>query len=1077
MNHFSATIPIVPRTLLRKPILTFLCLFFTITLHAQLAGLTESVNLRLKTTSAAQVIRELDKQSKYSFTYASSQLEKIRVASFVYEKSTLGRALQALQSLAGLEFDISGNFIAVRVTASTAPQADPTVRPGKITGTVRNEKNEGMPGVSLLIDNLKRGATTFVSGDYVISLPPGEYSMLVSFIGYTARRITGIVVRENEVTDLNLVLDKEDPRQLQTVVVTGGARKESVRALLLAQKNNAAISDGISAEQIRITPDNNTAQVLKRVSGLTVQNNKFVTIRGVSDRYNNVLINGSSLPSTEPNRRNFSFDIVPSALVDNVVINKTATPDLSSEFTGGIVQINTKDVPARNFLEFTIGSGFNTESINRDFVGFKRDEKAWMGKVDDNRKWFGDGKLFDPARYMEKVYANDMDYQKNIGKQIPNRWQLHKNPYTPVQNYQLSGGINKSLPKGRAIGFVAAVTYRQEQLYEEGDSRVVDQSDTWNERYQYTTAIGGLANLAYKTTRHKISWKNLYNGRYSNTFNHQAGGYPRYSWWANRRSEVTLTSGMLQSRLEGEHVIGKIRLKADWYADYVRLLRDQPDTRFLTGRSMRTFSRVDSMYNTSLEQHDFDFLENTTIRSGLHSSRLEEIRKTAGANITLPFQLFNDKHFFKTGFSWSERTADFDASNIIVQNGFNGNSYTLSKYFFPYYEIVTPEAFERGDLKYQVAYPKSGTTGDSYSGTQTLKAGYAMLDLHVLKQIRLTGGLRYEDNGITMSTVFYNRQGYSEFRDTTYQEADWLPSANITYSVTPQLNIRAAYSKTLARPDFVERSPYTYFDFYELASVIGRQSLKYSRINNYDFRVEYYPSGSEILSASVFYKEFENPVERFYYIGDVANIVEYQNLHSATARGFEVDVRKSLSFINPQKDWLSNLYISSNFTYLKGDIKAIVTKTASGKDTNYVISNDRPIQGLSPYIINGGLLYQAKGWGVNIAYNRFGRRIVNGGTDPELVQYENPRDVLDLQLTTRLMKQKMEVRLNFSDLLNQYYIIYCNYRNPDDGLYPDPPPAAGTTDPKGDAFNPAYDFINYKVKKGVGITLNVTYKF
>lgn len=1081
MNHFSETISFSAKVLLRALIPTVLCCCFTTAVHAQLSSLTEQVNLRLKNTSAAQVIQELDKQSKYSFSYTHLQLEKIPVASFVYEKSTLGRALQALQSIAGLEFNISEGIIAVKVSEPKAAAVETTVKPGKITGVVRNERNEGMPGVSLMIENLKRGTTTFVSGDYVISLPPGTYSMLVSFVGYAPRRITDIVVKENEVVDLNVALEKEDPKQLQTVVVTGGARKESVRALLMAQKNNAAITDGISAEQIRITPDNNTAQVLRRVSGLTVQNNKFVTIRGVSDRYNNVLINGSTLPSTEPNRRNFSFDIVPSALVDNIVINKTATPDLPSEFTGGIVQINTKDVPAQNFLEFTIGSGFNTESINRDFVSYKRDDKAWMGRVDANRKWFGDGRLFDPAQYIEKVYTNDIEYQKNVGKQIPNRWQLQKYPYSPIQNYQLSGGVNHSLSNGRAIGFVGAVTYRQEQLYEEGDSRVIDQSDTWNERYTYATAIGALANLAYKSPRHKIAWKNLYNGRYSNVFNHQAGGFLRYSWYANRRSEVTLTNGMVQSRLEGEHSIGKIRIKADWFADYINLVREQPDSRFLTGRSLQISGigeRVDSMYNTGLEQHNYDFQENTMIRMGIHSSRLEETRKNAGANVTLPFEVLKEKQFFKTGFSWSEREADFDATNLIIKNGYNENAYTQSKLFFPFYEIVTPDAFERGDLRYTVGYPKAGSTGDRYSGKQTLKAGYAMLDLHFLKSIRLTGGARYEDNSIDMSTVIFNSQGYSTFNDTTYHEKDWLPSANLTYSVTPKLNLRAAYSKTLARPDFVERSPYTYFDFYELASVIGRKALKYSRINNYDFRIEYYPSGSEIISGSLFYKEFENPVERFYYIGDVTNIVEYRNLHSATAKGFEVDIRKSLSFINLEKEWLENFYVSANFTYLQGEIKTEVTKSPlTGKDTSYIADFDRPIQGLSPYIINGSLLYQGKSWGINLAYNRFGRRIVNGGNDPELVQYENPRDVLDLQLTTRLMNQKMEVRLGFSDLLNQDYIIYSNYRSLNDNLYPVPMPPAGEKDPKGDAFNPKYDYANYKVKKGVNISINVTYKF
>jgi TonB-dependent receptor len=1044
-------------------------------LHAQTKALNEKVSINLKNTTALQVIRELDRQSEYSFSYTQTQLDKITLEAFSYDSILLGKALDVLARRAGLAFSVSGSVIAIRVAAPVTETAAPPAqgKPGKVNGVVRNEKNDLMAGVTIKVEGSPKAVSTTVTGDYVLALSAGTYTLVVSFVGHQTKRITDVIVKENEVTDLGIVLTRSDAKQLEAVVVTSGARRESVRALLMTQKNNAAITDGISAEQIRVTPDNNTAQVLKRVSGITVTNNKFVTIRGVSDRYNNVLINGSTLPSTEPNRRNFSFDIVPSALVDNVVINKTATPDLPSEFTGGIVQINTKEVPAKNFLEITAGSGFNTASAGKDFMSFKRDEKAGWGKVDENRKWFGDGKVFDPVLYQQRANAaNDTAYANSVGKAIPNRWQRYKYPYTPVRNYQLAGGINKSFENGHALGFVGAITYRNEQLYEEGPSRVLDQSDLNNQRYQYTNAIGALFNTAWKTPRHRIAWKNLYNNRYSNTFNIQAGQLTRYGSYVQRQSEVTLTNDLLQTRLEGEHAIGRIRLKLDWYGDYTRLIREQPDTRFLTGRG-GTFSgdKTDSLYDVNTEQKDYDFQENTIIRTGLHSSRLEETRRNAGSNVTLPFTVFKEKQFFKTGYAWSERKVDFDASSLIVKQGFNGTTYLEEKQtagaYYPFYEIVTPEAFARGDLKYMAAYPKAGTSGDRYTGKQTLRAGYAMLDLHLLQKLRLTGGMRYENNKINLSTVFYNQQGFSRFDDSSYHESDWLPSVNLTYSITNQINVRAAYSKTLARPDFVERSPYTYFDFTELANVIGKKSLQYSRIRNYDLRFEYYPSGTEILSGSLFYKEFENPVERFYNLGDVLNSIEYRNLYSATATGFEVDVRKSLSFISPSKSWLHNFYISGNFTYLKGGITYYVTQRsqATNKDTTFLADDDRPIQGLSPYIVNAGLLYQSKNWGFNVAYNRFGRRIINGGGIPDLVQYEHPRDIIDLQLTTRLMKQKMELRLNISDILNQYYIIYSNYSKD-----------ATQIDPKGKGLNENLDFVNYKVKRGANITFNVTYK-
>lgn len=309
-----------------------------------------------------------------------------------------------------------------------------------------------------------------------------------------------------------------------------------------------------------------------------------------------------------------------------------------------------------------------------------------------------------------------------------------------------------------------------------------------------------------------------------------------------------------------------------------------------------------------------------------------------------------------------------------------------------------------------------------------------------------------------------------------YNEVDWLPSGNLIYNVTPKSNIRAAFSRTLARPDFVERSPYIYFDFPEQVEVVGQGALQITRIKNYDLRFEYYPTGGEIFSASLFYKNFDNPVERFFNLGNPSNSVEYKNLNSAVAKGFELDVRKSLAFIFPASPVFKSLMISSNFTYLSGEIAYLVTKVpGTGRDTSYVANAKRPIQGLSPYIVNAGLSYQQDNWGLNLAFNRSGRKIVNGGTNETLIQYENPRNILDLQVNAKLFKQKCELRLNFGDILNQPFIIYSNNLNKDtNGGYPG---EGKNSDPKGAAFNEKHDFVNYKVKRGTNVYFNAIYKF
>jgi outer membrane receptor for ferrienterochelin and colicin len=1050
-------------------ILTFVFFFsFHLFSFGQVITLKDKISIQLKNTTAAQVIEELDKQSSYTFSYTREQLEKITIKSFVFDNTSLGNALDNLQRLANLEFNLLGTTIAVKVNAKPAADLTQTnqAKPGKLTGVVRNEKNEVMPGVTISVESVNKSTTTSINGDYVLTLPPGTYALLFSFVGYQPKKIADAVVNEDEVTDLSIVLTAAS-KQMQAVVVTSSARRESTRSLLMAQKNNASMTNGISAEQIRVTPDNNTAQVLKRVSGVTVQGDKFVTIRGVSDRYNNVLINGATLPSTEPNRRNFSFDIVPSALLDNVVVNKTATPDLPGEFVGGLIQINTKDVPVENFLNLTVGTGFNSASAAKDFIGFKRDEKAYLAKVDGDRKWFGDGRLFQQQEYVKYYGSNDTAAMRKIGAQIPIRWRTYRYNYTPQQNYQLAGGINKHLKNNSVVGAIAAITYLNEQFYEGGEARSLSNFDVASDRYRFNTTIGGLLNLAYKSKRHKLAWKNLYNNRYSNQYDE------RYGYQFNsglglegRTGEVTLTNRLLHTRLEGEHSLLK-GIKLDWYGDYITLRREQPDGRFLVAAEQDSGKHV----------YSYDFNTRLLLYGGLYSSVLEEKRKNTGGNLNIPFTIAKEKQNFKIGYSWSKREADYDATGLRILNP-TGSNYAQSKMGLPYYEIITRDAITSGNLVYTPTYVRSETTGDQYTASQELKASYAMLDLKLLKQLRLVGGMRYENNKMTVSTVFYDvLTGYPVFKDSSYYEKDWLPSANLIYSVTDKFNIRAAFSKTLARPDFVERSPYVYYDFMEQVQVTGQQSLDVSRIKNYDLRFEYYPSGNEIISASLFYKDFSKPVERFYNLGNPSNSVEYRNLFSATAKGFEIDIRKSLGFIDRATPWLQNLYVSSNYTYLKGEINyAVTTSPATLKDTFYVVKGTRPIQGLSPYIINAGVNYQSKTWGFNVAYNRFGRRIVNGGTNPLLIQYENSRDVVDLQLSTRILNQKAELKLNISDLLNQYIIIYCNNvnRNPDGSRNPG---LGANDDPKGEAFNEALDLIIYKAKKGTNFSVSLNYKF
>lgn len=1047
--------------------LFLLSLFSTRSLSQNtLAALKEKVSVHFDATDATVVLRALQQQTSYTFTFDNTILKTVAVHNLVLQNTTLGEVLKWLRDNCGLQFSVTGNknIGVLKVMSRTAAT-------GRVDGQVLDEKS-GAPVIGASVAIGKLGFVTDVEGRFSTSLLPGKYTADITNIGYKGKRITDIEIIRDSITALNVVLTPA-PGTLTGVLITTSLRRETVAALYTRQKNNLAISDGISAEQIKATPDNNAAQVLKRVSGVVVQQDKFVTIRGVSDRYNNVLINGAMLPSTEPNRRNFSFDIVPSALIDNIIINKTASPDMPSEFTGGFVQINTRDVPAKNFLSITVGTGFNSVSSGKQLLSDKRSSSDYFAGVGSERRWFGN--IYDPKKYAAAIFANDTAYIRNIGSRIPNRWQYYRYGYAPVQNYQLAGGMVKQLPGSRSIGFTAAATYRNEQFAEEGEKRSVQIFDYATQRYRFTTAIGALLNGAYKTAKHKIAWKNLFNRRFNNQFDYDDGlSFLDYASGGRegRSSSNLLVNTLWQTRFEGEHTIGTDVLKLDWFADYNHLKREQPDSRYERWRYIG---------DDALPQYNFK--ETPLIWGGMFASALVEKRKNADLNMQLPFTVGCARQIMKIGYAYTERTAAYKATGLRALNPYrNGGGGIYANWIneqngLPLYLIATQQNFKDYRLMYHPAYVTAQSTGDGYDGQQQLHAVYLMGDLRVLKQLRIAGGLRYERNNTRVTTVYQTTYDSSTTTGGQFPvENDWLPSVNATWQISKQLNLRAAYSKTLARPDFVERSSFMYFDYPEQLYVFGDSGVQTSRIQNYDLRLEYYPSAGEVISASFFYKRFINPVERFFLLGNPNSSVSYRNLDRATIEGIELDLRKSLSFISPGSPVLRNLFVSGNFSYLKGKIETYDNRADStGQIKRVKIEDDRPVQGLTPYVINAGLNYSGKLFGCNISYNRFGRRIVYGGTYSELIQYELPRDVVDVQLSFQLIKQKLELRLNAADILAQPFVIYSNtLKYAANGVLGGL--QGNNHDPKGAAYNPDLDFINYKAKRGTNYSFSLTYK-
>ncbi|MDR1730431.1 MAG: TonB-dependent receptor [Prevotellaceae bacterium] len=934
---------------------------------------------------------------------------------------------------------------------------------GSLSGTVFDEQREPIVGATITIAGTTQGVATDLDGKYTLQgIPAGTASVVFSFISYETKQVTDIKINTGRTTQLDVVL-QEASLQLGEVVVTAKYREASSIGMFAVQKANVSMTDGISSDLIKKTSDNNVAQVLKRVVGVTINDGKFVTVRGMSERYNNMQLNGSSLPSTEPNRRNFSFDIIPASLIENVVVNKTFTPDLPGEFTGGLVQVKTLSVPNEKFLNISLGTGLNTISTGREFQTNKRFTSDYFFGEIDRRSWYAG---HDDGQITQSQY--------NAG-QI-NHYGFYKYKAVPLQNYSLSFGLPFKLNEQHSLGLIGALTYRHEETLDKikdvntfsRDSLVEGMSDHFNRGFKFITAVGAVANIGWETDNHSITWRNLYNNRFTHhTMNRMMNDYYDNGVVRYEVYSTPLQAHLMQTQLDGEHTLFNKRLKLSWSADYNKTSRVNPDDRYAQASVNLAGGEVPNPTDAYLFDWRWSLGPSQPYISTqfVMYNRLDETKDNAGANAEYTFRALKKEQKLKAGFHYSRRRADYDQQYLhgFIDTKLAGEFLTDVTSLQRFYDPVN---FDRGMLYYK-ASGFSNRAADYYEGKQTIEAVYLMGEFNPFNPLRIIGGVRMEHAKTDALTRYsWYENGIFHIADTlfTRTELEWLPSVTAIYAISPKLNLRAAFTETLARPDFRELTEATYYNVEERLEVTNVKPLEKTSVKNYDVRLEWYPFPGEVVSFSAFYKDFDKPVEKMVRVksDQQSFFLETVNLDQAALRGLELNFRKSFRFISQK---LKDLWLGGNAAVLEGNIET----------ENWKSKRERPLQGLAPYNINGSLAYEGTVWGAVLNYTRVGRTLAYGGEFEKYDQYENPRNVLDLQLSARLLKQKLEIKFNISDFLNEDIIVYRNHSFPGtevdtDGSYFVDRTAQGMDYNNG-------DYVMSRIGKGVNMSISASYKF
>ena len=532
----------------------------------------------------------------------------------------------------------------------------------------------------------------------------------------------------------------------------------------------------------------------------------------------------------------------------------------------------------------------------------------------------------------------------------------------------------------------------------------------------YTRSInfGALANFAYSYKKSKIGFKNLFNRSFDDRFTERSGSTFEIPNFDQRNTQFELEQkSLVNSILEGEHVFGKNNMKFDWNTSFSSSSRTQPDLRRIY--YTRTIGTNED-FSAAVPQGT-----GSPKNAGRFFSDLQDYIYGASANLTIPFKIKELKQVAKFGVWNNYRTRAFSTRQLgyIIPNP-NNNINNLLK--LPQDVIfsatnINANGFIIDDIT---------ENRDTYDASGLLNAGYVMFTSDLTEKLKMNYGLRVESYQEKLTSLD------PTIAKVSNDYLDFLPSANVIYSLTDKTNLRLSYSNTLARAEFRELAPFSFFDFETNNVIIGNPKIKRTRIDNFDFRVEYFPSSGQILSFSTFYKNFNNPIEQIFNTGSSAasKTLSFQNATSSTLYGIELEARQKLTFLG-SNEWLDKLSIYANASIIRSEINL-------DRKLYPNINDNRPLQGQSPYLVNGGLQYASDTWNVNALYNRIGRRITivgfgkfsNNVFQPDYLDiYENPRDMVDLQISRKFANKKAEMKLNIGDILNQKRVLYQDFNN------------------------------------------------
>ena len=839
---------------------------------------------------------------------------------------------------------------------------------GSIRGEVFDDATgETLPGVAVYITGTTIGTTTDLDGNFNLDIEPGSYSVNISYISYESININDVEVKNGSVNSLGEIRLKEATFELAEVTVRAQAIRNTETALNTIKKKSANVIDGISAGSLRKTGESDVAGSMKRVTGVSVEGGKYVYVRGLGDRYTKTTLNGVDVPGLDPDRNSIQMDIFPTNIIDNILVHKSFSAELPADFTGGVIDINTKDFPEERSGKVSASLGYNPQMhFNSDYLTYEGGNTDFMG--------FDDGTRAIPATsnipQFSQVVGNPngekgLRYQEILSSFNPNMAALRKQSF---MDYSLGFTYGNQLPKEKlTLGYNFTVSYKNEtDFYKDAefsryglpaDPEINEMEVRESSKGDYgvnSVLLSGMAGFALKTKHSKYSLNllHLQNGESSaGIFDYQSTDQGSVFYGFQHvlaYSQRSLSNLMLQ----GKHIFTASSWDLEWKISPTYSTIKDPDIRF-----------------TRYEDRDGEYSIGTEVGFPERIWRdLSELNAGGVVHASKKFTFMGDDSRLRFGGAYTYKERDYNIRNFAL----NIRNIPLTG--------NPDELFYEENLWPRNGVVSSGTTYEApfipvnpnqYNATVNIAAAYAAIDISFFSSLKANVGLRVEN--YVQRYTGQDQLGYNVLEnDVVLDDLNLFPSLNLTYNLTEAQNLRFSYSQTIARPSLKELSYAEIYDpitsrtfigglFRDANDIAGVEywdgNLVSTRINNFDLRWELFADNGQMVSVSGFYKMFTDPIEMVQFASQTGSF-QPRNVGDGEVLGGEFEFRLDLGSVAPR---LSHMSLQGNFTYAASRIRLSKTEYESRVENareGQSIGEYRDMAGQAPYIVNAGIMYE-----------------------------------------------------------------------------------------------------------------------